>query len=82
MRGATGSANQQAFVSAAFAANEYGISSLYHLSNDQQMLNQLMKIKYLEGPFATPNKQNLIKTLFTQIKIGQEPSEHAFSPNT
>lgn len=77
--GPTGSKNQQAFVNAALVLDRYGVACFYNSAFDPQILNQLMKIKYLEGPFAKLNQQNLIKALFTPIKIGDEPMEHAFA---
>ncbi|AUH70635.1 hypothetical protein [Legionella sainthelensi] len=80
--GLPGSKNQQAFVNAVFAANENQMSSLFYLYNKSQILHQLMKIKYLEGPFAELNKQNLAKVLFTEAKIGKYHQGNAFAANS
>ncbi len=68
-----GSANRQAFVSAAFAANKNGFNCLYYHTNNEQILNQLMDLKYFEGPFAEQNKQAFITAVLAPAKIGETP---------
>lgn len=79
--GPMGSANQQAFVHAAIAANEYGHTCLFNSLNDKQILNRLMEIKYFEGPFGEQNKQTFIKAVLAPTKIGEEQQESALSRN-
>lgn len=80
--GPMGSANQQAFVHAAIAADEYGHTCLFNSLSDKQILNQLMEIKYFEGPFGEQNKQAFIKSVLAPTKIGQEQQVSALSRNS
>jgi hypothetical protein len=79
--GSMGSANQQAFVRAAIAANKYGHTCLFNSLNDKQILKQLMEVKYFEGPFAEQNKQAFIKAVLAPTKIGEDQQESALSRN-
>jgi hypothetical protein len=79
--GPTGSPNQQAFVSAAITANEYGHTCLFHSLNNKQILNQLMKVNYFEGAFAEQNKQAFIKAVLTPTKIGEKQRESVLTRN-
>lgn len=79
--GPMGSANQQAFVHAAIAANKYGETCLFNSRNDKQILDRLMEIKYFEGPFGEQNKQAFIKAVLAPTKIGEEQRESALSRN-
>lgn len=79
--GPTGSTNQQAFIRAALAANEYGHTCLFTSLNDDQILSQLMEIRYFEGPFAEQNKQAFIKAILAPTKIGKKQTGSALSRN-
>lgn len=62
-------ANQQAFVRAVMAPNKYGWTYLFKSILSKKILNQLIKIKYFEGPFAGQNKQDFIKAVLTPIRV-------------
>lgn len=73
--------NQQNFVKAVFAEDEHGMNCLYNSLNNNQILNQLMKIKYFEGLYGEQNKQAFIKAVFAPTQIGKEQQGSALSRN-